>query len=544
MFIGNYTKYLPFWKYHENKSEITYREFFDIKIKNYLENKTEKILDLKKISFVKAHFKIDFLKMFIKFILIKNDYIDISDKYILNKFKRKKKIINIIYLQNLVSNLKYIIKSFILALKFLFNQNKEKILDKNKEYDILVQFFHGGKNDKLDFPDEDFLKKNNFKVLTLMDHEFKSRFSQRQTQKQINEDFICTNRLEIKKNRNIFKLFKPSDKNKKIIKHLLKIFIYHPYYVSILVNYILIYEFYYQLFSKYNIKVFVHGKTMDSEIAPIRNVCDNLNILNINYSRSYLPSRFNDVLSQPDELVFCWGYKMSCNYDKRINKIKYIVNASPYFSKLNKKNLEKNNHGKTISIFDSSFDIDTAFSTEKYLNAFKFITKLIYENQDFNLIIKHKWQSLGKRIFNQKYLNLLKNENRVTIFDKSYSNNNNIIQNSDLVVCFGSFSVGTESLFSEIDSISLLANSYKNHLIDNLNNIYPIASKDEEIFKNMFMEKIKFNNNRAKIKKLKDFFFDKTNFRESNKLLLDYLIKIKKSRQRNKSLILREILND
>ena len=81
-------------------------------------------------------------------------------------------------------------------------------------------------------------------------------------------------------------------------------------------------------------------------------------------------------------------------------------------------------------------------------------------------------------------------------------------------------------------------------LIDNLNNIYPIASKDEEIFKNMFMEKIKFNNNRAKIKKLKDFFFDKTNFRESNKLLLDYLIKIKKSRQRNKSLILREILND
>ena len=48
MFIGNYTKYLPFWKYHENKSEITYREFFDIKIKSYLENKTEKILDLKK----------------------------------------------------------------------------------------------------------------------------------------------------------------------------------------------------------------------------------------------------------------------------------------------------------------------------------------------------------------------------------------------------------------------------------------------------------------------------------------------------------------
>ena len=130
------------------------------------------------------------------------------------------------------------------------------------------------------------------------------------------------------------------------------------------------------------------------------------------------------------------------------------------------------------------------------------------------------------------------------IFDESYSNNNNIIQNSDLVVCFGSFSVGTESLFSEIDSISLLANSYKNHLIDNLNNIYPIASKNEEIFKNMFIEKIKFNNNRIKIKKLKDFFFDKTNFIESNKLLLDYLIKIKKSKQRNKYLILREILND
>ena len=47
-----------------------------------------------------------------------------------------------------------------------------------------------------------------------MDHEFKSPFSQRQTQKQLNEDFICTNRLEIKKNMNVFKLLKPSDKNK------------------------------------------------------------------------------------------------------------------------------------------------------------------------------------------------------------------------------------------------------------------------------------------------------------------------------------------
>ena len=68
MFIGNFTKYLPYWKYHQNKTEITYREYFDIKTKIHLEKKTIKILNLNKISFIKKYFDQNYLKMFFKFI--------------------------------------------------------------------------------------------------------------------------------------------------------------------------------------------------------------------------------------------------------------------------------------------------------------------------------------------------------------------------------------------------------------------------------------------------------------------------------------------
>ena len=54
-----------------------------------------------------------------------------------------------------------------------------------------------------------------------------------------------------------------------------------------------------------------------------------------------MPSTYNDFLSQPDELVFFWGKQMENIFDKRQNKIKYLIGSHPYFASSNKKTLIK-----------------------------------------------------------------------------------------------------------------------------------------------------------------------------------------------------------
>ena len=546
MFIGKYTKFLPYWKYYHN-NKITYREFFDNRVKKELKKKIDKILDKKNFKSLKSDFNSDYLEMFLSYYLLKETYVKSSDNYIKKKLLIKKNFFDFKekfnYLNLFFFKIKLIIKTIIKLISLsLKNSTKNK---NKKNYDFLVQFFHGGLNDKIDFPDQLYFKSKNRKTLTLFDRDFPNRFSQASTQKKIKKDFICIKKLKSKQNSNIFKINEFSSKSKKSIKKMLINFPRYPYLSSIFIEYIFVYELYYQILKSYKIKVFVHGKTMDNEIAPIREALDKLNILNINYSRSYLPSTYNDFLSQPDELVFFWGKQMENIFDKRQNKIKYLIESHPYFASSNKKKtlIKIKKNYKVVSIFDSSFDIDTAFNPQVYNDFMNFALKYISENKNLYLIIKNKWQSTGAKIKDNIYLKNLIKQKRVRIFHKSYSNNFNIFNISDLVVSFASLSVGSEALYYKKDSLNIVANSYRNNLLNSFNKIYPFAYKDLDKSKKIFLEKIKRKNvNKKKLVKLNKFFF-KENCKDQSKKFLNSYLKYY-SPKINKQTIIKKIINE
>lgn len=545
MFIGKYTKFLPYWKYYLS-NKITYREFFDERVKKELKKKINKILNKKKFKILKSNFNSDYLEIFLGYHLLKETYVKSSDNYIKKKLSIKKKFFNLKerfnYLNFFFLKNKLIIKTIVKLLN-LFLIKSSKIKNK-KEYDFLVQFFHGGSSDKIDFPDELYFKDKGKNILTLFDRDFPNRFSQASTQKKIKKDYICVKKLNSKNNTNVYKLNEISNESKKLIKKMFINFFRHPYLSSIFIEYILVYELYYQILKSYKIKVFVHGKTMDSEIAPIRDALDKLNILNINYSRSYLPSTYNDLLTQPDELVFFWGREMGSIYDKRQNKIKYLIESRPYFASSNKKKkkIKINNKYKVISIFDSSFDIDTAFNPEVYNDFMNFALKYIYENKEIFLIVKNKWKSTAKKIQDNDYLKKINKEKRLKIFDKSYSNNFHIFDKSDLIISFASLSVGSEALYYKKDSLNIVANSYKNSLLNSLNKIYPFAYNDLNKAKNIFLEKIEKSINKKKIIELHKYFFKYKCEDHSKKFLFRYIKNY--SPKVKKQILINNIINE
>ena len=141
--------------------------------------------------------------------------------------------------------------------------------------------------------------------------------------------------------------------------------------------------------------MFVHGKTIDTNIAAIRQAADFNNILCINYSRSYLPNKFSDVLTQPDELVFAWSKNMINNYDSNINKIKYLVHSYPYFSLLNKSNNYDFKKYKTISLFDG-IDEKNSMDPEKYLLSINHILDYVISNNETFILVKIKYNEEKK----------------------------------------------------------------------------------------------------------------------------------------------------
>lgn len=538
MYIGKYTKFLPYWKYYSS-NKITYREFFDQRTKKILKKKVVKILNKNSFKNLKSNFSSDYLEMFLSYHLLKETYVKSSDDYIKKKLLIKK---NIYYLNFFFFKIKFVIKT-IIKLIYLSFIDQTKISNR-KNYDFLVQFFHGGENDKIDFPDQSYFKNKGKKILTLFDNDFPKRFSQASTQRKINKDFICTKKIKSKNNTNIFKINKISKNSKRLIKKMFNNFLTHPYLSSIFIEYILLYELYFQILKFYKIKIFVHGKTMDNEIGPIRNALDNLNVLNINYSRSYLPSTYNDFLSQPDELVFFWGKYMENIFDRKSNKIRYLIKSKPYFDSSFKKEkiININKKYKVISVFDSSFDIDTAFSPAAYYDFMNFILKYVYENKNFFLIIKNKWKSTEKKILSNMYLKKIIKQKRVKIFQKSYSNNYKIFRQSDLIVSFASLSVGSEALYYKKNSLNFVANSYENSLLNSFNKIYPFAYKDINKIKKVFLEKIKKRVNKKKLMKLNKYFFEHKYKNYSKKFLSAYLKKY--SANTRKHLLVKKIINE
>ena len=94
MFIGKYTKFLPYWKYYRS-NKITYREFFDERVKKELKKKINKILSKKKFKILKSNFNSDYLEIFLGYYLLKETYVKSSDNYIKKKLSIKKTFFNL-----------------------------------------------------------------------------------------------------------------------------------------------------------------------------------------------------------------------------------------------------------------------------------------------------------------------------------------------------------------------------------------------------------------------------------------------------------------
>ena len=306
------------------------------------------------------------------------------------------------------------------------------------------------------------------------------------------------------------------------------------------------YEIYQQIFSRYKNKIFVHGKTIEKNIASIREACDLRNVLMINYSRSYLPSKYSDVLTQPDELVFTWGDPLQNHYDKKINCIKYFVTSLPFFHFQNRSEKLSISNEKIISVFDSKCNIKGSMDPINYLQTYNFLFDYTLRNKDIFLIIKIKYNFLEKA-FLQRFshkVNELKKRGKLKILSNSYMNNFAIHNKSFLTIGISTLSTSVESLYFGTDSLCLAENSYQDEFLSKLNKIYPIAFKKYHDFKKNFLKKIYLKtkeNNSKKIKNLKEFlFYNKFNtssFQIIDQYLKDFQEKIPKKQQIERLLI-------
>ena len=226
MFIGNFTRLLPFWKYY-NKNK-TYRDFFDQAVKKKLGSISLNIVNKKDFKIVVENFDKDYLQMHINHILLKNTYINFSDRYIIKKKK-------ISLFKIFISELKYFkyfkqfLNKFFYILSvtrnlFIFSIKKKNFFE-TKKYDILKQFFHGDEYSKLDFCDEMELKKK-YKILTIFDTKIKKNFSQHKQLKNFKDDYISIKNFGNFENNKLYKFNSFNDKTKKIILKIFKFFFF------------------------------------------------------------------------------------------------------------------------------------------------------------------------------------------------------------------------------------------------------------------------------------------------------------------------------
>lgn len=526
MFIGKYSKLLPYWNYF--RKDLTYREYFDLKFKNYVKKESKNILNSKEFIFLKSEFNYQNLLLHLNLHLNEKLYVKIADDYILKKKKISLKyrifneIKNFFYIKKKIQVVFFVIKSLLSSFLLILKKKNNEQTSEYK-YDIIKQFFFGNADQKLDFCDEEKIKKN-YKILTLLDFKI-SKFSTNQI-KEIKKQKTT---LSLKKNsflkkQNIFQLNKIKKKNLKIIFRLLIIFFKKPFITSIFLNFIIKYEVYSQIFERYKNSMFIHAQTLEMNIAAIREACDQKNVLLVNYSRSFLSSKYNDVLTQPDELVFIWGDIMKNFYDKKINNIKYIITSLPYFHFVKKKKTKISNK-KFITIFDNTCDIDSTLDPANYFSTYNYIFNFIKKNKNFNLIIKLKYKYL-ERSFNNKFkkqLDELLKQNKIIIKSDNYSNNYQYYKKSKIVVGISSLSTSLECLYFNAESICLVNNAYKSRFLNKINKIYPFAYKNFSDFKKVFESKVFKKKSITDQEKLKKYFFNNTFKTNSYLFIKSYL---------------------
>ena len=546
MFKSIFTSRYPLWNIHLNSNK-TAREFVDERVKKVLDKISDHILN-NNYQFIKKKFDNCLLKMHLNYNLIQQINPIVSDLTYYETINKKYNFKNYhpnFFLKKIKINYKIffqIVKSIFKILYFLNLKNK-KIPKKN--YSFLVEFFFGLKQ-KNDFPDLKYFSKE--KTLFFFNQQLKPHHIvvKNLLKNKFKHDYITLNKfnknyIKYKK----FELEKISSVSRNVLKIILLNFFKNPtnaYINSILSNFVIDYEMYRQIFTRYNIKIFVHSLSYDKFFAPVRQALNDCDAININYLRSYYTNKINSYLAQPDELIFSWGKYFSKNFDKESNCNKNIFYSKPYFDYLKvdsnffKYVKRKSYKKKVISIFDTSCYDAGIFSPINYNRIMEYIINYVIKNKELFLIIKYKNPSTKKTFLKKKLISKLEKQNRILEIDTPHFNTSSIYKVSNLVISMNTLSVGAEALYHGTDSLNYVVKSFSKSNLLNFNELYPFAFSSYNEFIKNFKIKIKTKKNKKKLLNLKKFLFNKKESIDS-KNFIKYFLKHSKLGKTKKEII-------
>ena len=467
---------------------------------------SSKILKKRKKKIFLSFFNYNSLSQHLFYYLRNKIYYKVAKNII---FKSQKKIIsyNQIFRFDLI-DLIYILKIFFKFLSFLLiNFLKKKNLNKYENFDILVNYQNGNRlTNKSDFPYHSNLKKirkKKLKIKYLISSPLS--YNGKKGLKSIKYNYITTKKFRGLKHKPFY-CQNVSAKSKKGILFCIKNFFSDPLIYSTFLEFIMIYEYYFQLIKFYKIKVYINNN-WDNKTPAIRQAINDLSGITIAFQTSYFNNKDAAFLSHPTDVVFSWGKNSKKFLNLKYNYINKLFKIDPniFYCKRNKKKTVK----KIITLFDTSFKNDGYISPILYNEFLKILLIKINSSKNLYLQLKFKYSDHEKYIDKENLLLIQKlKKNKKFKYFKKKEDNNIIIANSDHVVSIGTLTISAEALFKNIDSIVLCNDAIDKKFLKQANNIYPFAFNNLIQFQKNFDDKINFKNNNLKIKKLRNFFFE------------------------------------
>jgi hypothetical protein len=503
--LFGYEKHLDKYPLYIVKGKKTFREIVNKKTVKLLKKHISKIISNKQNKDFFKIFKKEFIFLYLAHYFRSKIYSKVSKNEILKHLNKKdhySKLFNFDFV-----DLIYVIKIQLKLINFFLIKffKRTNFLNFGK-CDILVEYLNGDNSTKKDFPyKEELLKINrHIKIKYLFSSHLSS--NGKNGLNKFRENYISRVRnTELKYKP--FYVSKISHESKKAIFFCFKNFFKSPLKFSIYLEFIINYEYYYQIFKNLNVKLYINS-TWDQNIPAIRQALLKQNGKNIAFQYSYPGNKEDMFLDHANDIIFAWGKDSEKNLDKKSNFIEKIIKINP--THLQYQHKVKKKKQKIITIFDSSFNKDGYISPEIYNKFLKLIIESVLLNKNLKLCMKHKYTSFEKYIdsSNQVLIKKLKFNKRYKSFHGSKIENSRLIVNSDLVLSINSLSISAEALLNDTDSLNLCNSSIDKNFLKKINNLHPFAYYDLNEFKKNFYKKLNFKNQNYKIKKLKNFFFE------------------------------------
>tara|TARA_B100000787_G_C16197979_1_gene302399 strand:+ start:588 stop:2195 length:1608 start_codon:yes stop_codon:yes gene_type:complete len=490
----------------KKSNEILKKNEFKYLLKNF--DKKYILLHFYYFFFERIHFKVSankinkILKIDKKFNIFSYDIVDIS--YCLRALK---KLITFFYY-------------------FIFKQNKQNN-QKNKNYKVLVNY---GLNSKIGSKQDILYSKSLLKSKKMGFLLEKKLFSLNKKEKKLLKNNCISSVENPELNSDIFVPTKISEKTKKCLNHYLLNFYKSPVLISYIIEFIISYEYNFQLFRFLGTKVYIDNG-YDYTIASKRQALKNLNAKNFSIQVTYFdPAKYN-FLMQANDVVFYWGKGTQENINLKDHFIEKLIKIDPTFFRHNKNNkfgkekftskLKKND--KLITLFDTNLDEHCWISPETYNLILNNILLRVLNNNKINLILRLKFKD------NIKYINLenlkivqeLKKQKRLIIFDTPYANNALIYKFSDLVISVGSLTITAEAIANKKESLCFCTDIVQKSFLYEINKINPTVFNNLNEFKKNLDKKLQFNFKKKKINNLNNYFFEK---KKKDTDLINYIL--------------------